>query len=693
MAGADAADASVTLEADFDDIERKLSLTDDPSEAVFRAWDDLVNQFASGWVLMDEALRRRAEQSMLEALAVAADAPTVSDRLLASLTPVSSPFPEPIDVWRGAWKTRLLGRIAGLQTMAPVVVDKARRQLDAALAVRIDADRRDPNQLARQWLARAAVSLIDSVEYEPRAYDFWELWVAAQRELGPGEQHELALLEAVRAIARGTVDLARPGPSASIVGRLLGLVDFTAGRAVRDALLALYDDPAITSRDLWVITSILAQRAGLSWFTEDLVVPDGADERHRARQRDRLREIWPALTDAAIAAAGPESRAAAFDALAVQSWLDASSQFGAQALPGDDEARLLLLIGAARVNESYALLFAQRAEAAREALDAAVAVLVDLNLEAGEQLRRPRDSASPPVRPGQPIGPDGAWAARYEEARRDTDQRHERIAELASTAGTDLGPIDAEALVREVYRGVPQDIREQAQSVLVRRFSTGPTVAMELIDQFPDITRNPNASAFIAELTGAVLPAPGAKEWPVEARLALINHALKLHRGGESNVDALARELAGIYADRVAVLQGDADAGPRSLSPGEAASLLAEEQRAIAAGLMTSSPVPEDLAGLYRRRMARLNLVEGPVQQFVAEQISALELLAYTTAAQLPALREPIAALVRQASSRRVGLAHVLDQAVETERAMIELNRLRLEKLTAQPPAKTGGGP
>ena len=69
------------------------------------------------------------------------------------------------------------------------------------------------------------------------------------------------------------------------------------------------------------------------------------------------------------------------------------------------------------------------------------------------------------------------------------------------------------------------------------------------------------------------------------------------------------------------------------------------------------------------------------------------ELLAYTTAAQLPALREPIAALVRQASSRRVGLAHVLDQAIETERAMIEVNRLRLEQLIAQPGTAKGGGP
>ena len=100
--------------------------------------------------------------------------------------------------------------------------------------------------------------------------------------------------------------------------------------------------------------------------------------------------------------------------------------------------------------------------------------------------------------------------------------------------------------------------------------------------------------------------------------------------------------------------------------------------REKARSLIVSVPVSDDLPGLHRRRLARFELVEGPIQRFVAEQISLGDLVAYVTVAESPELRREVLDILRGSMRSRTRLLHVLEQAYVTELAIASLHRLKI---------------
>ena len=144
-------------------------------------------------------------------------------------------------------------------------------------------------------------------------------------------------------------------------------------------------------------------------------------------------------------------------------------------------------------------------------------------------------------------------------------------------------------------------------------------------------------------------------------------------------MDYQAQNLIDSYVRRIKSTGRDPRPAIRPETPAEAAQLLAEARRSVANQLIASAPVPDDLPGLHGRRVARLTLAEGPIQQFVAEQVAVMELLAYITVAENPSLTTPVLAILSRSAERRARAAHVLEQAVEIELTMSDLYRLQLE--------------
>ena len=94
---------------------------------------------------------------------------------------------------------RRVGAIAGNSGLPPVVVDQARRQLEIVLHTRGD-DVLSFNGAAAAWLARFVPQLAQVTEFDDSAYDKWEMWLAAERELGTGETYQAAVMDALEAI-------------------------------------------------------------------------------------------------------------------------------------------------------------------------------------------------------------------------------------------------------------------------------------------------------------------------------------------------------------------------------------------------------------------------------------------------------------------------------------------------------------
>lgn len=677
--GADAADQCLVLPEAFDLIERKLNVADDPSEAVFRDWEYHINLIATGWVLADASTRSAVEKSLLEVLYAASDRPSLCDRLLHALTPLSGKMPEPIDIWRGTWKTRMLARITGLDNMAPVVVEQAGRQLEATVKNYGLRTQDKPVDTARDWLDTLLNQFVQGLEYEPRAYDFWELWFSAQRELGRDDHYDESMLSAIEVILLTKVDLARPGPSVNVLGRLLEMSDYQQSMLVRDRTLGFFNSTAIDSRDLWVLTSLLATNRNVSWFTEELVLPDGADMLFRSRVRDRIHQRWPDISESHFDTQQAKGNFLRLNEAEVRWWVGLFDRLREGNLVSSDQGRMKRLLAASRLNEAFALL-----RQGKEKDAASVMKLVDQELKASWDDREASNTSSPIIKPGQPIGPDGNWATRYRSVKRDINQKLDLLSELASTAGTDLGPEDAGLLTREAYRGVPQEVRTQAGNVLVHRFSRGRNVVMQMINQFPEAPRNQAISDLISKLTGSLLPETDADSWKAQARMALVEHALRLHRSGENGIDPITEELIESMNARSSAMQLTFGSSRQPTTPTKAVELLVLMWREKARSLIVSVPVSDDLPGLHRRRLARLELVEGPIQRFVAEQISLGDLVAYVTVAESPELRREVLDILRGSMRRRTRLSHVLEQAYEIELAIASLHRLKLRSARAR---------
>jgi hypothetical protein len=292
----------------------------------------------------------------------------------------------------------------------------------------------------------------------------------------------------------------------------------------------------------------------------------------------------------------------------------------------------------------------------------------------------PGRSGQSPQKPriGQPIGSDGVWAGEYGQLGKAADPRIESLQSLRSKAGTDLGPIDAALLVREAYRGSPSEVRGVALGLISQQFATGPNVAMQLLDQFPDAAASDGLSEMIQAVTQRLLPPARSSAWAAEARLALVDHVLSLLDTEGAPVEEMIDPLINSYMDRLGVIRRDPSVATAPSTPEEAAGLLLRTMLDQAELAAPSAPTPADLPNLQRRHNTRMSLAEGPIQRFVAQQLAILDVTVYLTVAEQPRTRERALEIMREHANARSRIPSVLEQALDVERTVLEIWRLRL---------------
>ncbi|MHC5027680.1 MAG: hypothetical protein ACYTGR_13075, partial [Planctomycetota bacterium] len=368
MAATDAADQAPALPAYFDEIDRKLSVSRDASDAVLRSWDESVMTMSLGWVLADQSTREHVHRTILSILDVVADTPAVSDLLLREITPPSGRLQQPIDLWRGAWLAGTLGAIAGHESLPPVVTEQARLQLELVLGETLPDDAEAFTPAAALWLDAAVEHLVATTEVSEDVYDEWELWIAAHRELGDMHRMHESIMLVVRELLHSGGDLVREGPSVNVLGRVLFLAGFPPSEVLRDGLLAMLEDEAFDATDLWVLTSLLASHDGASWYTTDLVLPPTAGSRLRRRMGDRIADMWPQLNapSSARLAAG---RGISVNANVHARWSLLRDALASEPMTGGERESMGMILATARLNTSAALLCAHRSNEAHRQLD------------------------------------------------------------------------------------------------------------------------------------------------------------------------------------------------------------------------------------------------------------------------------------------------------------------------------------
>jgi hypothetical protein len=656
--------------ARLDELARKLIVEERPSEAVFRLWEADIDTIALGWQLSDASTRKQIEAKLLEVLRAAGDRPTVSDRLLNNFIATQT-LAGPLDIWRGEWKTFTVWKIASASDLVPPVVRQRALAILQTSLPHAEAHR-TAEDAAAAWLDSLVPHLVGMIELNEQSYDYWELWLTAHRGLGKGDRHDASVFSALQAVLASDTDLARPGRTVNVVGRLLNLAIESRSPAIKAGLQSLLDDESIPSRDLWVLTSLLSMNDAATWFPDALVVPDDADMRHRWRIRDELERIWPG--EATLAEAEPPANSAAsgrplaVDAELAARWSAAIDAALAQPPQPEPESLLRQVLQASRLIEAADALVAQDQSQFDRMLN---------DIESNIDARSISVVRRAVARIGQPLGPDATWAVNYQQAGKSPEQRIEAIRTLRTTNAGDLGPVDADVLVREVYRGSPAEVRAAAQEI-VTKFSSGPNVAQAMLDQFGDAPTTDAISKVIGDFTGQPLPAARGGGWAFAAKIALLEHALELRPESQSDLDALAAAIADSYATRLGLLRRERMTQSAERLPHHIAAALVQYWHEQAEPLRVANPLPDTLTGLRRRRAMRTRLVDGPMQQFAANQLGIMDLLAYIAVAEQPAKRDALAGILRASADARNAAPSVVEQSLHIERAILRIWRVRL---------------
>lgn len=678
-----ARDAAGRIDSIMDEgqrLARQLSFAPEASDAMTRTWRAVINDLGSAWPLLTDPALDASLAMMRSWLYAASASPPTMANLLADLTPPSN-LREPLDLWRSAWKAGVLGDGAAAAEFPPRLVEVLHQSAVAAAGQSFDQARPGFHAAAGAWLDRTLPQLVAMIGESEQTYAAWELWLAAQRRLRHGTDLEGAIAGAIAAIVPSPRDLADQAQAHAVLGRLLEEFDLQS-TAWRERLRLMFESESLaSSRNLSVLTALLAAREDEQWFSDAWVLSPDADAKQRRRTWAAINAGWPGSE---FNEAGRVAGAAiVVDPELFMTWTDLLSRSLMELERVDAVGAMGQVVTSTWLNEAAAWIAVGDAARTRAALDRAAAAIEAV--ATGKE--HPGVVAAGPaaVQRGQAIGMDGQWAAMYQELGADVEGRLRAVEALRQTAGTDLGPLDARALVRELYRGKTQDIRDAAAALVLSTFPRGPMVALQMLDQLPNATPNERGSEVIGRLTGAALPAARSSAWMREARLALVRHALKLRDSPAAGTDAAAEEVLASLQRQAEALGTPASAGKMAGDPQQAAAAVLAQLRAMAATRLTSTPVPAAVGELDRRHRARLNLAEGPLQRFAALRLAALDLLAYITAAERPETRRAVLKVLADSFRVRGEQTRVLRQIVEIERAMARLWQLRLDQSSPRP--------
>ena len=674
----DAVDAAAATVRSIDAFARRCIGLRELEDGMLDEWKQLLLLASTGWFHTDPATAQAMRRAVVRVMEHAGADPALFRplQLAFALVPPES-IRSPLAVPRGAWRVGTMAMIARGSGVSPAARANATRLLQTIGIGESSGAAFAP--AAADWLTRMVPSLISRTETTDEVVNEWSMWFACVRALPEGIGQQEALLAALPALLRTETNLGRRGPTQRVLGRVLAELEWEQAGAVQPVFLGLFDDAEVTSTDLWVLTSLMANLDETSWYKPSFVLAPEASDGDRRKLRDAVLANWPSQARGVLAMG--DISLADVDPVLAETWQLVWKQVRALPASRTEMGQLDRILIERLLQESAVDLFIGNGQRVLGALNEVESLL--------QQSAAPADAAGggssvAPMIPGGQF--DGHWARSYTARSLSKGDRLDLIRALEVQSGSDLGPLDAAVLASEAL-GATLDVREAASYLIERKFSQSPNVALALVDQFPGAGRIAGArdvSELIENVTGAVLPKSNSATWPVEARLALVRHAMDLRLVEAGAVDALAAKIA-------ASLQGEAMLLDRMVesaaSPADSARQLTAAWQDHVVGDARTRTIPVDWLD---RRSARAMFASDSIQRCLVERIATTELIHSLLSAWLPSRQTNFDAFLAAAHEGRLASSHVLEQFVWTETMLVEIWSVLIEAALAQ--HRTGGG-
>jgi len=669
--GSEAPAQAVPAAPTFDHLSDALAALDsavrgleiDPAEAV-RVFEGAFAGVGERWCNLTLAQQRAAQHDVVEFVYRAVQRPELARPIIHAIARGGAPLTSPDraiefeEIWPAAWSVGVLARLAherDIGALASREIETGLRSLvGSTLAVSGGFEQGVHAALWGMLPAMVAEAPAGAGPDDPKL-DRWDQWIAAA---GLGEGAAQGTLLA--ALEWAVTTPAEPTESEAVRRALESLTlacDWGEQAAPRAWLVRMFADPRASDADLHAITSTLARRSRAPGVDVTMALPVRAGADARELLRERYAAVWTIDTE------GPT-----LDDLAAD-WLAAAREAETGGL--DDATmvdRLATAVSLSRISEAAALRHAGRLDEASVVIDEYDRP-VEIELAAWNQRARPdRLNADPGM---------SRWALSYLSAQRDFGERLKLLNEAAKVRINHA--TDAEVLVTEAVRGSPAQARVAARAALLTQQPTA-VLTLAMLELAPRMPRTVQNAELVAALTSSVTLSIDDPDWRLRTRRILVQTALEqlAAEGEQGVVDALAAVLAESYVARAMSTSpvGTGGSLPRLPSDQAAALLSLQWERLARRGGMGSELL--EVESVLAEHASRLGLAEGPVQTFAAEQLTALELMAATVAAERLDRETAVRALLAGVRTARGRAKDILEQIVIVERAFVELWAIRL---------------
>jgi len=402
----------------------------------------------------------------------------------------------------------------------------------------------------REATVQISIELIARTEFDSNYLAVWEAWIHLVKGSLRRSDASYVYLESIKNFLDENIDFTRESDSRKVVGRLVSEIDWMSNTGLRDALLSFYTSMEISSDDLFLLSHLLFASNNISWFLEPYIVLQNDSQEKRNIKADALRLNWPSEI-------APKTMVwnlqlpAGFSEQIVGTWN--KSYFAYNSLPPESPYTLASI---RNLNESAVSIWLGRPGLALEQLTPSV------HLEEGVDFNTAWNSRTYPI--------DGEWAKTIGRRGANIEERLDALDKLASGELTNLGPEDAQALANAALLSVYSRIRTAATDRIVSQFSQSKNVAVAILNSLIESKYNEQVATLVAQLTEAILPDQTDLFWNLEARKALLQHALICGDEMLFTLDAAAAEITNSLLSEYLLLRPTALPPSHELTPLEA---------------------------------------------------------------------------------------------------------------------------
>lgn len=437
----------------------------------------------------------------------------------------------------------------------------------------------------------------------------------------------------------------------------------------RPWLFRWFDSATVTTPALHALTTALAAKSGAEGVDPTMVLSAAAGPGERSALRGRYAAAWNESPGGARSELLTRWQQAADLALAERTEAESAS------VPSDLKPHVAALVRAVTMSRlSEAAAWIAVGDSGR-----ATAIVGDVS---GPIQARVVSTAVTT----DPLGGtnDGAWAIRYLSLMANGPARIEMLKQAQSASA--LTALECEVVATEAVRGQPAAVRLAARQA-VSKHRELPAMLNAVLNLAPILPSAPDTLVFMEDVTQTKLPGFRDARWREAVRRAIVQRLLELAAGkGEYGVvDALAALMGASYRERLAAL-GGADGLPAEV---DGATLLRmietyrgrwdkEAERLPGTGKEHAS-----LGQIRQRAAGRAGVASNVVQRFVAEQATALELMAHALVSEDASRAEHVKTIMDAWAVARRDAKHIFDQIAASERSMLQLWSLRLRGGTA----------